>query len=1662
MYRPFRLVALALCLSSAAHGDLDLDLNGLGDVWEAKYRPDVFLPDNDDDGDGRSNREEAEAGTDPRQAIDVFAVHDVAAQGEDLLLRWPSQEGKRYQIQTTTTPDNAESWQIIPGVHPGTGETMEVATARPDPKLAFFRVVVADVDTDNDGLTDWEELQTGHDPMMDHVHMGMGDLAHLTMELQEDPVITITAGDEDATEPAAGPAANMGMFRIERSGGIGRVVVDLSKSGSADASDHEALPTSVALPLAVAVAEVPLVPSPDTVVESDELVVLQVEPSANYIKGASDTAGVLIHDSVQANGTGLSASYWKHPDNTRDQPVFTGVPDIARIDPTVDFDSGIAPWPGAPITTGPNTEFFSSRWEGELMPEFSQVYTIYGATDSAGRIWVNGELLINNWPASRESSAVIALEAGKRYPVVFEQYNNTGAAKAILSWQSQSQPKEVIPRSRLFPDTPPRILGPFEAWAFVGAPEFAYQIVASGSPATYSAGNLPPGFSLDPATGLITGTPVTPGVWKVGLTATNTHGSGSAILLLTVIETSGGITREQWTGIPGTSVGDIPVDSDPDSSSLLTTLEGPADAGDDYGARIRGFVTAPESGDYLFYLRADEAASFHLSNDDEPVNNWKRAELLGAATAADWSGAAVSPLLRLEAGRRYYLEILHKESTGADHLALAWKKPSDDASADPTIVPGHVLTRFEDVALGSSPDGTLYFTPLTPQSGAVTNAYGSCTLRLSADKTTAWLTPTFGNLGSSFQGMHVHDNRLPPTSNIVFDLDEPGVEHLADGSYVWEIQDVGALTAAEIADGLSQHAFLNVHTVNYPGGEIKGFFRTLDGSSSFTPPPAPPDWTAEPAAAHTDKNAAARFLQQATFGANDDDIAGLRGMPSFEAWIDAQIALPVSKHLPYVEKNRNVTNPNNSEFSGTLTFNSWWRTSIEADDQLRQRVAFALSEIMVVSESGPLDNRANALSDFYDTLLDHAFGNARDLIEDVTLHPAMGRYLDMLRNDKPSLTSGRIPNENYAREILQLFSLGLYRFHPDGSLILNSKGLPVPVYDQEAIIGLAHVFTGWDYNYSGDFRTSFGAPSNWTEPMREVPARHFTGRKRLLNNVVLPGLPELNGEPLDPYASHGNSAISGDPVFQALAGEELDAVHDQIFNHPNLGPFICRQLIQRLVTSTPSRGYIHRVVSRFNDNGSGVRGDLAAVVKAILLDYEARSIIAAGAPGYGKQREPVIRVTQLSRAFRPDTNFNGTYVQDGGLITVDSAPTVHRLTGSQRVLLGFSGTGVAATDGDYPLSTTHPPTDTVFTVRTKDTYRCTWSQSGDTITVSTPGSHVFAPGQPVFLRYRSGTDGVLADGIQVIISEPSSDTFTVTAPDSATRVGECDAAYLRGSYRQDFENDITTLTITSGTVTGLGPGDKVDIQFTPETGQSTFPPEGTYTVVAVDPDDPRKYTLTPDSGIQSELDNREGTFHAAAFNPVLDRGGSVTAGYSHWDVGNTDTDLGQTPLGAPTVFNFFEPDYQYPGILAANGLTTPEFQISSDTNVIRQANFIFGGIYSTGSTSSLTNGYTNGFNSFERGGGDIMMDFAPWMDLRPGDSGHWTDTANLRDLIREMSGLLMAGQMSPAMEDEIFNFVSNTSNISYTSPVATDSQRRNRVRAVIYFIAVSPEHAIQR
>jgi uncharacterized protein (DUF1800 family) len=376
------------------------------------------------------------------------------------------------------------------------------------------------------------------------------------------------------------------------------------------------------------------------------------------------------------------------------------------------------------------------------------------------------------------------------------------------------------------------------------------------------------------------------------------------------------------------------------------------------------------------------------------------------------------------------------------------------------------------------------------------------------------------------------------------------------------------------------------------------------GSGGGTEPPPPP-----PPVPIT-KAEAVQFLNQAGFGALDADAQEVIDL-GFDGWIDSQMQKPVSLQLPHVES---LPPP---QFMFQLQedrVDIWFRNVVNGEDQLRQRVAFALSEILVVSQLGALSQAPYALADYYDVLAQNAFGNYRTLLEEVTLHPAMGVYLSMLGNEKPNPALNIRPDENYARELMQLFSIGLVELNLDGTEKLDAFGQPIPTYNQAIIEGFAHVYTGWTWAGSPSFEQARGTRQNQVIPMELWPAYHDTGEKLLLNNVTLPA--GQTGE------------------------QDLDDALDNIFEHPNVGPFLAIRLIQRLVTSNPSPGYVRRVATVFNNNGSGVRGDLGAVVKAILLDPEARPDLAMEIDG--KIKEPLLRLTQLFRAYNA-TSISGRY-----------------------------------------------------------------------------------------------------------------------------------------------------------------------------------------------------------------------------------------------------------------------------------------------------------------------------------------------------------------------------------------------------------------------------------
>ncbi|PCH97093.1 MAG: hypothetical protein COB83_03330 [Gammaproteobacteria bacterium] len=354
------------------------------------------------------------------------------------------------------------------------------------------------------------------------------------------------------------------------------------------------------------------------------------------------------------------------------------------------------------------------------------------------------------------------------------------------------------------------------------------------------------------------------------------------------------------------------------------------------------------------------------------------------------------------------------------------------------------------------------------------------------------------------------------------------------------------------------------------------------------------------------KNESARFLNTASFGANVSSIESVSSI-GFEDWLVQQITLPASSHVAYLQALEPTLNLGpDEELRRRDRLEAWYTHAITAPDQLRQRVAFALSEIFVVSDRSIFSQDIYGLANYYDLLINNAFGNYRDLLEQITLSPIMGMYLSVLGNQKPNEENNIRPDENYAREVMQLFSIGLVELNSDGSEKLQN-GQNIATYNQDTIKAFAHIYTGWNFNgATEDTWWQFYRNYNTMEPMTAVESFHDTSEKQLLNNVTVPA--------------------------NQSAEQDLAIALDNLFNHQNVAPFIGKQLIKKLVTSNPSPAYVARISAVFNDNGQGIRGDLGAVVKAILLDQEAMEGTSTNA-NFGKIREPLLRVIHLWRAF---------------------------------------------------------------------------------------------------------------------------------------------------------------------------------------------------------------------------------------------------------------------------------------------------------------------------------------------------------------------------------------------------------------------------------------------
>lgn len=702
---------------------------------------------------------------------------------------------------------------------------------------------------------------------------------------------------------------------------------------------------------------------------------------------------------------------------------------------------------------------------------------------------------------------------------------------------------------------------------------------------------------------------------------------------------------ELANGLNPNNAADASLDPDGDGvSNLLEFLSGTGPSTANSGGTVTVQPLVPDA-----YEKEDTAARFRISRTGGTVPVTVYYTLSGRATGADYqvkgaNGAVLTGSVTIPANESS-VDVLIDPSTDTLNEYPENVQLTVSTNSRYTVGAQSVASVLVNDAAPTAENEQLFVAFLSPANGVQSYASGFATVYLNGPKSAARVNLNFSGLTSNQTNAYLRYGipsgvgpELRPTLPIGQVVNEP-----------YTIIPVGALSGQDIVDALFQvnghYNYVNVGTGSFPAGEISGILARQTGSSTFTPPPAPPAITALSGDALT--RDVTRFLTQATFGPTKAEIDALvnevntthagNRINAFQTWINNQFALEQTRLLDLTfaadadEWDRRGATPsnftNNDEPRHNNRRRSWWALAAASKDQLRQRLAFALSEIFVVSDNETeVRKRHYGTANYYDLLSAGTSGNYRQLIEDISKSPIMGKYLSHLKNQKAIVDSqtGQIlvsPDENYAREILQLFSIGLVQRHLDGSLKLGSDGLPIATYSNSDITELARVFTGWSFSkkngaasngYPEQDNTNFfqgNGPAyfqaSWTNPLKNFAAYHDTGAKTLLGSAIAAG---LNGQ------------------------QDLDAALDVIFNHPNVAPFISRLLIQRLVTSNPSAGYLYRVSQKFENNGSGVRGDLKAVVRAILLDYEARSLDVISNVGYGKQKEPIVRYLQLLRA----------------------------------------------------------------------------------------------------------------------------------------------------------------------------------------------------------------------------------------------------------------------------------------------------------------------------------------------------------------------------------------------------------------------------------------------
>jgi uncharacterized protein (DUF1800 family) len=932
------------------------------------------------------------------------------------------------------------------------------------------------------------------------------------------------------------------------------------------------------------------------------------------VNAATDTMLITVQNPLAPKAGGLLREVWTNLDGY----YLTDLTNASAYKENKPSFKDIIPNLETPANWG---DSYGQRLSGFLQVPIEGDYVFLISSDDQSELWLNAtgesaagasKICSAPWATGRynwdddasQKSASIHLVPGKRYFIMALQKEGGGDDYLAVAYRLASQTDEeaqIIPGVLL---SPPNgvTAGQFdsEMSVRVGEPQNGYwpksrytltgtaiDLIPGPQALIYrwSVVSGPSGTLFDSPTANTTGVEFpSAGTYQIQLTATdgkNTRSATTSVAISPALAVgTGTILAEVFKGISGSWVTDLTMNTkfpnSPDERFQLRSSEITSNTGDNYGMLLRGYVHPPVSGVYRFNLASDDWSEVYLSTDRTP----EKKELLGFVPDAtdyyEWRKFPDYQLSRpvsLTKGQSYYIEIRYKEGGWRDHLALAWLCPG---KANFEIIDGAFLS---PLLLSDKIPPTI---TLTGGNSVIIGVGGAYT-----DPGYVAMDGLDGDLTSAVRVEGTVDTATPGTYTLRYIVTDK-----SGNQSVVATRRVTVAVAANTAP-------------TYP--------TDTSGTHSTTP------WTAP--ATITDIEAA-RFLKQATFGPTEADIAKVKQV-GFSKWIDDQFALPASSHLEHLDRmalfegaqqkllelSRTATTlglpgavmPTSSAAVNTNDrLYSWWTLAMTSPDQLRQRVALALSEILVISDrSGSgLRNFPRGCTNYYDMLVKSVVPGRpyRQLLEEVTLNPIMGTWLTMIRSSKTK------PDENYAREIMQLFSIGLEHLNKDGTFKRDGSGNAIPTYRQDEIRELSRAFTGWTYANSRSF--TWTSSPDVINPMMSFEDQHDRGQKVIVGGATVPA---------------GQTAI-----------QDIRRCVDVLAAHPNVGPFMAERLIQRLVTSNPSPAYIFRVSKVWDDNGKGVRGDLCAVVKAILLDSEARTL--GTSPGSGKMSEPMIRLSRVMRA----------------------------------------------------------------------------------------------------------------------------------------------------------------------------------------------------------------------------------------------------------------------------------------------------------------------------------------------------------------------------------------------------------------------------------------------